>query len=190
MSIVYRNLDRQRREIRLLQLLPIAGPKHARIPECRLIQTSLLEGPQYVALSYVWGNPERNRVIVVDELGIRIPKNLFDALIALRPIKDPVTIWIDFLCINQENDAEKSWQVELMKDIYSRAKDVLAWLGPPDAESELAMKYLDSFGRKAEACGFHWDARVADVIWGLNSDKLGLNQLLRTGSIFSQFCPA
>ncbi len=165
MSIIYHSLDRQRQEIRLLQLLPSTGPKHARIPECRLIHASLSEKPQYTALSYVWGNPERTRVIVVDGLSVRIPRNLFDALIALRPVKDLVTIWIDFLCINQADNAEKSWQIELMKDIYSQAEEVLAWLGLLDATSERTIKYLDTFGRKAEVCGFHYDTHVADIIW-------------------------
>ncbi|KAI1252409.1 hypothetical protein MGN70_006984 [Eutypa lata] len=165
MSIVYRDLDRQRQEIRLLELLPSAGPKYARIPECRLIQSSLLEKPQYAALSYCWGDPERNRVIIVDDLGIRIPQNLFEALIELRPTEGSLIIWIDYLCINQNNNSEKSWQVGLMKEIYSRADGVLAWLGPGNAESDLVLEYLDKIGRKAETCGFHFDPHIANMAW-------------------------
>ncbi|KAI3327944.1 HET-domain-containing protein [Xylariaceae sp. AK1471] len=165
MSNIYRHLDRQRKEIRLLQLLSSPRPQYARIPICRLMQTSLLEDPQYNALSYAWGDPEANRMIVLDNIPIRIPRNLFDALIALRPDKDFITIWVDFLCIDQQNNTEKSWQVGLMNEIYSHAKKVLAWLGPADAESEHTMKYLDAFGTKAQACGFYHNFRIADSIW-------------------------
>lgn len=165
MSIVYRDLDRQRQEIRLLELLPSAGPRYARIPECRLVQSSLLDKPQYAALSYFWGNPEQNRVIIVDDMGIRIPQNLFEALIELRPTEGSLIIWIDFLCINQNNNSERSWQVGLMKEIYSQADGVLAWLGPGNAESDFIIKHLDTIGKKAEACGFHYDTHIADMAW-------------------------
>lgn len=165
MSIVYRDLDRQRQEIRLLEIVPSAGPKYARIPECRLIQSSLFEKPQYTALSYCWGNSERNRVIIVDDLGIRITQNLFKALIELRPTEGSLVIWTDFLCIDQDNNSEKSWQVGLMKEIYSRADGVLAWLGPGNTESDLVIEYLDKIGRKAETCGFHFDPHIADMAW-------------------------
>ncbi|KAI1073928.1 HET-domain-containing protein [Whalleya microplaca] len=172
MSIVYHNLNRQRKEIRLLQLYPAQDPKQARIPTCRLIQGCALGTSRYTALSYAWGNPERNRIIVVDDLPIRIPQNLFDALIGLRPRNEPpIMIWIDFLCIDQENDEEKSWQVGLMKDIYSRAEEVLAWLGPGDAETERTIKYLDIFGKKAEACEFHVNTHVADIVWSALANK-------------------
>jgi len=37
---------------------------------------------------------------------------------------------MDALCINQEDDAEKSHQVAMMGEIYRKAETVLAWLGP------------------------------------------------------------
>lgn len=165
-DLEYRRLDRETREVRLLELLPMTGPRHARIPECRLIQTSLLGRPQYTALSYAWGDTKKNHVVIVDGIYcIRIPQNLFDALIALRPTEGTITMWIDFLCINQRNDAEKSWQVALMRDIYSQAAKVLAWLGPTDQVSEGTMRYLDAFGEKAEVCGFQYNPHVANGVW-------------------------
>jgi hypothetical protein len=38
-------------------------------------------------------------------------------------------LWIDQICINQNSVAEKSSQVELMGDVYSKAKQVIVWLG-------------------------------------------------------------
>lgn len=108
-DLEYRRLDREMWGVRLLELFPMTGPTLARIPECRMIQ-SLLGRPQYTVLSYAWEDPKTNHVIIVDEIYcIRIPQNLFDALIALWPIEGTITMWIDFLCINQGNNAEKSW---------------------------------------------------------------------------------
>lgn len=42
--------------------------------------------------------------------------------------------WIDALCINQADVQERTAQVQLMRDIYSRAEKVVTWLGPDDNE--------------------------------------------------------
>ncbi|KAI0906022.1 HET-domain-containing protein [Ustulina deusta] len=187
MSIPYLNLSRDRREIRLLELLPCPGAQYARIPCCRLLQQialpeaprqfaqilccqlleqiGLREAPRYSALSYAWGNAETNRVMKVDDIFIRIPQNLFNALITLRPPQSPLRLWVDYLCINQQNDEEKAWQVALMRDIYSQADQVLAWLGPGDGESQRAMEYLDTLGEEAHLCGFYHDDHIGDAIW-------------------------
>jgi len=44
-------------------------------------------------------------------------------------------IWIDGLCINQQNDSEKNQQAPLMADIYSKANLVHAYVGEHDASS-------------------------------------------------------
>jgi hypothetical protein len=74
-------------------------------------------------------------------------------------------MWIDYLCINQRNDIEKAWQVALMRDIYSQADQVLAWLGPGDGESRRAIEYLDAIGEEAYSCGFYHDLHIGDAIW-------------------------
>lgn len=43
-------------------------------------------------------------------------------------------IWADAVCINQQDDAEKSHQVPLMGSIYSLAKTDAVWLGPGDVQ--------------------------------------------------------
>ncbi|EXJ74130.1 uncharacterized protein A1O5_02424 [Cladophialophora psammophila CBS 110553] len=152
MAIQYRPLDRSQNEIRLLKLLPQGGDdKYKFIPACQIFYASLLDEPQYVALSYVWGNQETNRVILVDDLQVRVRENLYDAMMALRTIHNNLIIWIDSLCIDQANYQEKSWQVELMKDIYRQATRVYAWLGRADRDSDRVMDYLNTFGAKAEA---------------------------------------
>lgn len=54
--------------------------------------------------------------------------NLYDALIQLRK-EEPVAYWIDALCINQQDEKEKSTQIQMMGRIYESAEKVVVWLG-------------------------------------------------------------
>ena len=86
--------------------------------------------PDFHALSYTWGTTFSN----VPLLGLRITENLSSALVNLAGFKRKLW-WIDALCINQEDVEEKNAQVPLMREIYSKAKQVYAWLGEPDRAS-------------------------------------------------------
>ncbi|KAK8155746.1 heterokaryon incompatibility protein-domain-containing protein [Phyllosticta citrichinensis] len=55
----------------------------------------------------------------------------------------PVRIWIDALCINQDNTPEKMAQVEIMKRIYASAQSTIVWPGVEDQETRLAVQALD-----------------------------------------------
>ncbi len=61
-----------------------------------------------------------------------ITTNLYAALSRLRCTETVRTLWIDAICINQKDIAEKSFQIELMRDIYSSAEEVSMWLGEPN----------------------------------------------------------
>ncbi|KAF1841821.1 heterokaryon incompatibility protein, partial [Cucurbitaria berberidis CBS 394.84] len=175
MASPYRHqpLCRSRREIRLLQLLPEDGnPKLKRIPSCRIHRAALPQKPKFIALSYVWGDVNETRMILVDGSQVRVTKNLYNAMMALRPSKEPTVIWIDSLCIDQMNNEEKSWQVGLMADIYQHADKVIAWLGPADEDSDSVMDGLNSLGTKAEALGMHFGPPDLDQrVW----QELALN---------------
>ena len=165
-GIDYAELDRERREIRLLKILPCPGSQYARLPCCQTLQMSLEHAPRYLALSYAWGRAERNRVIIVNNLKFRIPKNLYEALFALRPSLSPFLLWVDYICINQEDEAEKAWQVCMMCDIYAQADRVLAWMGPGDPESENVVRYLNKIGEEADSCGFQHVLNIGDnIVW-------------------------
>ncbi|KAF2804944.1 HET-domain-containing protein, partial [Mytilinidion resinicola] len=142
-----------KRDIRLLKLLPRdINAKLKWIPACQIIHTGLDSHPEFVALSYVWGDAKDSRVILVEKHRVRVTKNLYEAMMALRPLKEPILIWIDALCINQADEEEKSWQVGLMAEIYRHAFQTHAWLGPADESSDSVMDYLNALGAKAEAC--------------------------------------
>ncbi|KAH7083407.1 heterokaryon incompatibility protein-domain-containing protein [Paraphoma chrysanthemicola] len=83
----------------------------------------------YDALSYAWGNSLPSIECVCNGTATLLRDNLDAALRYFRQPEDERYIWIDFLCINQEDDVEKSVQIPLMRSIYSKASSVVVWLG-------------------------------------------------------------
>jgi hypothetical protein len=92
---------------------------------CQLNAFDLSESPAYEALSYVWGHVEDRLPITVNSVAFAVTRNLHAALYRLRyPDKDCV-IWVDAICINQADAAERSSQVQQMERIYSLADQVV-----------------------------------------------------------------
>ncbi|PQE06016.1 hypothetical protein CJF30_00004958 [Rutstroemia sp. NJR-2017a BBW] len=84
---------------------------------------------EYEALSYVWGTGKADQEIWLSEHKFRVRDNLYHALCRIRGRKDLRKLWIDAICINQEDIAERNQQILHMTDIYTRATQVLIWLG-------------------------------------------------------------
>jgi hypothetical protein len=91
--------------------------------------TSLQDSPQYEALSYVWGNTANKRPILVNCKTIFVTINLEEALRYLRRSDQTATIWVDAVCINQDDQREKAIQVNMMSTIYSKSTHGVVWLG-------------------------------------------------------------
>ncbi|KAI1426828.1 heterokaryon incompatibility protein-domain-containing protein [Xylaria sp. FL1777] len=83
----------------------------------------------YEALSYYWGHIDTSEIIYINQEGFRVSTTLFRAICHLRTGDNPRTVWIDAICINQDNLVERSSQVLLMPQIYSKATSVIVWLG-------------------------------------------------------------
>ncbi|KAK3352890.1 heterokaryon incompatibility protein-domain-containing protein [Lasiosphaeria hispida] len=130
---------RDPRAIRLLKLSPAGGD----LARASLQIYPLDEIPDFYAVSYMWGSSDRvsNLDISEDEgeLGGHIPitKSCQNVLTSLAPGgKEPRYLWIDAVCINQEDSTEKETQIPLMGDIYRGASHVLAF---PDGDTTLPM---------------------------------------------------
>ena len=119
---------------------------------------------KYEALSYYWGiepadceikirdldsekgkgksRMKMSRELVKRVLGksFYIRPNLHTALTQLRSNKRDIVLWVDALCINQDDEKEKTMQVQKMARIYSRARRVLVWLGPSVSALESSRK--------------------------------------------------
>ena len=129
--------------IRLLGLIPHED-KHAPI-QCRLFDYPLQESGEgthlYEALSYVWGRSE-NPPISIGERFLHVTANLYAALLRLRHRFIERLIWVDAICIDQDNDEEKAQQIQFMAEIYSKASRVIVWLGEVAPDSDQALEAI------------------------------------------------
>ncbi|KAF4334894.1 heterokaryon incompatibility 6 OR allele [Fusarium beomiforme] len=94
--------------------------------------------PEYEALSYVWGSPDRRKSMVCNGEVFKITESLDVALRRLRLTSKPRNLWIDQICINQDCMTERSEQVGIMRQIYSDAAMTVIWLGSADPEEAAA----------------------------------------------------
>ncbi|KAI1488552.1 heterokaryon incompatibility protein-domain-containing protein [Biscogniauxia mediterranea] len=111
--------------------------------------------PPFEALSYTWGSPKSRKAIFIESSGkplakLLVTKNLAVALSHLRDSKSSRTLWIDAICINQEDLAERSAQVPRMRLIYQLAARVVVWLGPGSSQSDIALQTLQHLGEQVE----------------------------------------
>jgi hypothetical protein len=132
---LYEPLAVETPNVRLLHLLK--GSKSEPII-CRLTHVNLDEDPEYEALSYTWGDPTVTQPIRVNDSLRQFTSNLVLALQYLRYDDRDRYLWVDAVCINQADTVERGQQVTMMGQIYSKAKDVIVWLGeeqsiPPNA---------------------------------------------------------
>jgi hypothetical protein len=115
---------------------------------CDLSITDLSQRPQFAALSYVWGrrNPTPETVSCMGcELPVTDSCYLF--LLRLRKkLRSNFTIWIDRVCINQQDLVEKAQQLSLMGEVYTRATVVYIWLGEGSNATNRAMDYMRHTG--------------------------------------------
>jgi hypothetical protein len=126
-------------EIRLLYLAP--SSLNERI-QCVTFHANLSSKPEYEALSYEWGSKEM-KIITLNGEDYSVRTNLFDALLRLRLERAERILWIDAICINQDNVKERNHQVSRMASIYSQAQHVIVWLRElPDFECKLALGFL------------------------------------------------
>ena len=115
----------------------------------------------YDALSYTWGADKAINPLNLSTTGkvykkgklhtdgnvvarstMYIPTNLRTLLLELRRVKYDRFIWIDSICIAQDDLAEKSAQIPLMRHIYKEAKNVLVWLGEASEAEEGALTIM------------------------------------------------
>lgn len=123
-SYHHQPLDQEQASIRVIHLLPSSSSEPIR---CELRHTTI--SSEYDALSYEWGPIEEPKTILINGSACIVRRNLWDFLDFLRnrPITAP--IWIDAICINQNDVRERNHQVGLMDQIYSKAAQVWVWLG-------------------------------------------------------------
>ncbi|KAK3493041.1 heterokaryon incompatibility protein-domain-containing protein [Neurospora hispaniola] len=103
----------------------------------------VLDGPRddYIAISYTWGDPTQTKDINLNGHSYPATTNLHLALTYLRNENEPRRLWIDSLCINQRDVAERNAQVPRMRDVYAFAAEVNVWLGDYGTVSQSSWRH-------------------------------------------------
>lgn len=113
----YRYKTLRNGEIRLLDLS--AGETSSQL-SCKIVHASIDDPPLFEALSYTWGSPGDPHTILCDDEDICVTDNLKSALLRLRGPVLQRKLWIDQICINQNDVQERNEQVTLMGDIIAK----------------------------------------------------------------------
>jgi hypothetical protein len=147
----YEALDASTDQIRVLAILPCLH--HSARIRCELHHVDLDDLDEapfdfYEALSYTWGESEASESIKLNGRTFYIRPNLGDAIRRLRVRGVGPSyrrfLWVDAICINQEDLAERRSQVLKMRRIYESAEQVIGWLGEAADDSDMAMDLIDT----------------------------------------------
>lgn len=123
-TFTHQRLCRKPGSTRFLQVLPAQDEG---IVRCRLYEGSI-DSTDFKALSYVWGSPDTIHRVFVNDKAFDVRENLFRFLQKAQVDYVNVPLWVDALCIDQNNIRERNWQVQQMTAIYEHAFEVLVWL--------------------------------------------------------------
>lgn len=190
MAQIFRHvpLDYSRNEIRFLRLLPADYDDEV---NTELFAASIERDiPDFKAISYVWDLKGPRKSITVNDDQFEISETVYILLKNLQCWSDATSgmnIWIDSICINQEDTSEKTAQIPLMKDIYTKASRVLVWLGDGDECTDQAIakiKSVDTWPRSLKKTHTQDDINslatfFASVLRGVN-DVFGREWFRRT----------
>ncbi|KAK8044067.1 hypothetical protein PG993_004091 [Apiospora rasikravindrae] len=167
----YKPIDLSRDAIRLLRLFPPDGDFieiHCEIFEAFVSDEERLP---YEALSYTWGDgvTKTSPTITLSGQKVSVTHNLLDALYHIRQSDRDRILWVDALCINQQDHREKGHQVGQMKSTYEKAEMVLVWLGRSSLEIDELMtdigKYKDWMNDIAgELRNFNWLSKPLEEV--------------------------
>ncbi|KAJ9161183.1 hypothetical protein NKR19_g2486 [Coniochaeta hoffmannii] len=160
----YRQLEGP--DIRYVTLKPFN--KDVGLVECSIWQTPLEEA-RYTAISYTWGDPYVTDPILVAGQNFEVTTNLAACLrrLAIRqaakdPAEEGLNLWVDAICINQDDVVERNAQVLRMKDIFPHAEKLIVWLGEEGPNTGLAVerihdvtRFVEAFATDEEGSGFH-----------------------------------
>jgi ankyrin repeat protein len=187
----YEPIDLKECTFRLLRLFK---GDHGPI-QCDLFHASLYDtenAMEYEALSYTWGGTNKPLEIEINKRRMPVTENLFLALHDMRYLHQDRILWIDAICVDQENPQERGHQVQQMGSIYKGAERVVIWLGKATFWTDIAFEYMQALEQQAVGHAYNtW--RSSDERWQLlwsnvllllskrpkDAQRLGFEDLLR-----------
>ena len=141
-ATVFRYSRLPENNIRLLRIKSIGNP-----PVCELYDAPLNDDLRFRAISYAWGSDELTHRIKCNDLIMNVTESVADMFssTSISALCVDLPIWVDAVCINQRDESEKAVQVRMMGSLYSRAEEVVVWLGAASDDSDYAMKQLNDW---------------------------------------------
>jgi hypothetical protein len=143
----YKPFDRERKQIRLLTVQPGSGDD---MLSCTLA-TAYLDtstSPHYETISYVCGDQTVKATINLHGSEVRVPATSEAAICRMRRGDRPRTLWIDAICINEADVAERGHQVGIMYEIYTHTRHNCIYLGPDDCNMPKVIESMESMLRE------------------------------------------
>jgi hypothetical protein len=157
--------------------------------EIEIDRYTLTENLDYDAVSYVWGSAPASVTVKCNGRPLVVTSTALEMLHCLHQYQTNTTtrkIWIDAICINQEDEQEKGIQIPLMRDIYSRARAVIVWMGLSTPETDVFFAEFQEMRVKVKTWKAKYDADPdcpdpdreerpchGDAFWGGLSRLLG-----------------
>lgn len=143
----YRALNRERKEIRLLLVKPGAGdePVSATFKHVFLSHN---HKPRYETISYTWGDPTQRSTINLHGKSMSVSKSSERVVRRMRHPKWVRVLWIDAICVNQDDKRERGHQVGIMADIYGSTWRNLVWLGEDDDYTAAAVESIEELNEE------------------------------------------
>jgi hypothetical protein len=136
-SLKYEAIDKSTDQIRLLVLQP---KTRFGLVKCNLESRSLDSAGSFEAISYRWSDNGQPMAILVGRQRKIVSNTVYLLLRSLQSDSKRV-LWLDSICINQDDKEEKEWQIPLMRKVYSSATRVIGWVGDSPASAG-ALRYL------------------------------------------------
>lgn len=113
-------------------------------------------------MSYVWGNPDSTEYISIGDQRLAATPSVFEILRGQQSFGEVRLLWIDSICINQQDADEKSGQVQMMAEIYGKARKVIVCLG--DADDDFMVPLALSFIARGVQLRNDWPQRLSGTI--------------------------
>jgi hypothetical protein len=164
-------LDGDKRWVRILRVRP--GIFGAAL-HCDLTLEELGKTQPFDALSYCCGPQILSRTITVNgRAGFRITENLWNAFQRVRRPNVDRRLWVDAVCIDQENYREKSSQIRHLHVVYSRAEEVCIYFGECSKHTMYLGKCLEhTAGAEGVRLNLNHDLEQAERHWDFAAGTL------------------
>ena len=146
------------RQIRLLRVARFPGLP---LSQFEFVTADIEQATPFEAVSYTWGNSNSGQWLhLADSRSVWITASLAEVLSHVARASATGLLWIDQVCINQEDALEKGQQVAMMADIFRQAERVIAWLGDEDEYTPILASLISAIG--SEPSGPHICQRIED----------------------------